>query len=69
MKVLTLFFGLQVDPDIQALGDTQLAVDFSPTFTSSSRGHLLRDIALTIPPGTTGPRNLTCGEFFTLGVS
>jgi hypothetical protein len=70
MKLVTLYYGFQTggDPSNEALGD-ELAAVLNPTFTVVG-GALVNNVNLTIPTArVTGQVNLTCGIFYTIGVS
>ncbi|KAF8586292.1 hypothetical protein K439DRAFT_1615279 [Ramaria rubella] len=66
--VVALFFGAQVggDPSNQELGGKPDVV-VAPKFNIPGRTAPMMNITLTIPVGESGPINITCGEFYTLG--
>ena len=68
VDVLTLFFGAKANDPSNDLGEAKLAVINAPNFGS----RLQLTVELTFPTdlfnGLNSPYNLTCGEFFTVGV-
>jgi hypothetical protein len=71
VDVIALFFGAKAIDTFDAdLGQTKLSIVNAPTFSNPT---LTLDVTLTFPTdlinGLDRSYNLTCGEFFTLGVS
>jgi hypothetical protein len=69
MDILLLRYGFHTggDPTNEELGNKLVTVP-NPTFPNVG-GALINTVNLTIPTGFTGQVNLTCGIFYTLGVS
>ena len=77
MDVIALVFGAKninpQSPGISDLGQTRLETLIAPTFPISGPVGQELDVELTFPvdliTGLNTNYNLTCGEFFTLGVT
>jgi hypothetical protein len=70
VDVIALFFGAKGnEPPNDDLGQTKLSIVNQPSFDSRLELNVQLTIPIDIINGLNRTYNLTCGEFFTLGVS